>query len=65
MTTTTSPALVRPRNDRVIAGVCAGLAHRFGVSAGFVRMLAVLSIILPGPQVLAYVVLWVMMPAER
>ena len=65
MTTTTSPALVRPRNDRVITGVCAGLAHRFGVSAGFVRMLAVLSIILPGPQVLAYVVLWVMMPAER
>lgn len=65
MTTTTSPALVRPRNDRVVAGVCAGLARRFGVSAGFVRMLAVLSIILPGPQVLAYVVLWVMMPAER
>lgn len=67
MTTITSPApaLVRPRNDRVIAGVCAGLARRFGVSAGFVRMLAVLSVLLPGPQVIAYLVLWVMMPNER
>ena len=61
----TTNALVRPRHDRVIAGVCAGLARRFGVSPGLVRLLAVLSIILPGPQVLAYLVLWVIMPNER
>lgn len=59
-----SSALARPRNDRVIAGVCAGLARRFNMSAGMVRLLFVLSMLLPGPQVLAYIVLWILMPAE-
>lgn len=60
----TSPALSRPRHDRVIAGVCAGLARRFGMSSGLVRLLFVLSILLPGPQVIAYLVLWLIMPNE-
>ena len=59
-----SSALARPRNDRVIAGVCAGLARRFNMSAGMVRILFVLSMLLPGPQVMAYIVLWILMPAE-
>ena len=58
------PALVRPRSGRVIAGVCAGLAQRFGVSAGAVRLLFVLSVILPGPQVLLYAALWILIPSE-
>lgn len=58
-----STALVRPRN-RVVAGVCSGLALRFGVSANTVRLLFVVSCILPGPQFLIYLVLWVMMPSE-
>ena len=58
-----SSALVRPR-QRVIAGVCSGLAARFGMSANVVRLLFVLSCILPGPQFLIYIVLWVMMPSE-
>jgi phage shock protein PspC (stress-responsive transcriptional regulator) len=56
--------LTRPRNDRWIAGVCAGLARRFGWSTGMVRLLFLLSCLLPGPQVLIYIVLWVMMPNE-
>jgi phage shock protein PspC (stress-responsive transcriptional regulator) len=55
--------LVRPR-DRWIAGVCSGLARRFGVSAGLVRLLFVLSCLLPGPQFVVYIVLWVLMPNE-
>ncbi len=58
-----SAALVRPRR-RVIAGVCAGLAARFGMSPTVVRLLFVLSCILPGPQFLIYIVLWVMIPSE-
>jgi len=57
-------ALVRP-NHRVIAGVCAGLAHRFGMSPTTVRVLFVLSCILPGPQFLIYIVLWILMPSEK
>jgi phage shock protein PspC (stress-responsive transcriptional regulator) len=56
--------LARPRNDRWIAGVCAGLARRFGWSTGMVRLLFLLSCLLPGPQILIYIVLWVMMPNE-
>ncbi len=56
--------LVRP-SDRVIAGVCSGLARRFDMSPGTVRLLFVLSCVLPGPQILAYLALWVIMPSER
>ncbi|NIJ05136.1 PspC domain-containing protein [Frigoribacterium faeni] len=56
--------LTRPRRGKVIAGVCAALANRFGLSPFFVRLLFVLSLLLPGPQVLLYLVLWVVFPKE-
>ncbi len=56
--------LVRPHDDRWIAGVCAGLARRFGMPATVVRLLLALSVILPGPQIVLYAVLWFLMPAE-
>jgi phage shock protein PspC (stress-responsive transcriptional regulator) len=56
-------SLVRPRNDRVIAGVCAALAQRFGMKPWQVRLLFVLSCLLPGPQILLYVALWVIVPS--
>jgi phage shock protein PspC (stress-responsive transcriptional regulator) len=57
-------SLVRPRNGRVIAGVCAGLARRFNLSPTLVRVLFVLSVFLPGPQVVIYIALWILMPSE-
>lgn len=62
MTVRPTPRLVRPREDRVIAGVAAGLADRFGMSHGAMRLLFVLSMILPGPQILIYIVLWIIIP---
>lgn len=56
--------LTRPRRGKVIAGVCAALANRFGLSPFLVRLLFVLSLLLPGPQVLLYLVLWVVFPKE-
>jgi phage shock protein PspC (stress-responsive transcriptional regulator) len=56
--------LVRPKEGRVIAGVCAGVADRFGWDRSLVRLLFVLSFLLPGPQILVYLVLWVLMPEE-
>lgn len=56
--------LRRPRSGRVIGGVCAALAHRFGWDVTIVRMLAVVSILIPGPQVIAYLIAWVIIPAE-
>ena len=56
--------LVRPRHGRIVAGVCVGVAHRFGVSPTLVRVLFLLSLLLPGPQVLAYIALWILMPDD-
>jgi phage shock protein PspC (stress-responsive transcriptional regulator) len=57
-----STSLTRPREGKMIAGVCAGLAERFGWNANVVRLLFVLSCLLPGPQIVIYLVLWVIMP---
>ncbi len=48
----------------MIGGVCAGLARRFGISATAMRIIAVLSCLLPGPSVVIYLVLWVVIPSE-
>ena len=57
--------LVRPRRGKLVGGVAAGLARRFGVSASLVRILFVASMLLPGPQIVAYIVLWVIVPKEE
>ena len=57
--------LIRPRRGRIIAGVCAGLALRFHTSPTLVRLLFLLSMLLPGPQILIYIALWVIVPKQR
>ena len=59
-----STALTRPRRGRVIAGVCAGLSRRFGMSPTAMRVLFLLSLLLPGPQILLYIALWIILPQE-
>lgn len=56
--------LVRRRNNKVIAGVCGALGERFGLSPTLVRILFVLSCLLPGPQFILYIVLWVLIPSD-
>jgi len=48
----------------MIGGVCAGLARRYGTTASKVRLIFLVSCLLPGPQFLAYLALWVLMPDE-
>ena len=48
----------------MIGGVCAGLARRFGLSPNVVRLIFVISCILPGPQAVIYIALWILMPSE-
>jgi phage shock protein C len=56
-------ALERPRrgDGRIIAGVCAGLARRFGISTFLVRLGFVIFGFV-GAGELAYIVLWIIMP---
>jgi phage shock protein C len=55
--------LVRPRRGRIIAGVCAALAERFGTKPSIVRLLFAVSCLLPGPQFLLYAALWIILPS--
>jgi phage shock protein C len=58
--------LVRPREGRVLGGVCAGLGRRFGLEPWPARILFVLLLMLiPGSQILIYPVLWILMPSEE
>ncbi|MEY9849309.1 PspC domain-containing protein [Streptacidiphilus sp. MAP5-3] len=56
--------LARPRGDRMLGGVCAGIARRFGLSPLTVRVLFVLSCLLPGPQFVVYLALWLLLPSD-
>ncbi len=62
---TISNRLSRPRDDRKIAGVCAGLARYFGVDVTLIRILAVVLAIWPvGLGLLLYLVCWIVMPND-
>ena len=56
--------LYRPHDDRIIAGVCSGIARRINLDPTIVRILFVASLFLPGPQILIYLVAWLLMPDE-
>ena len=56
--------LYRPRDDRMIAGVCAGIARRFNIDPTVVRIAFIASLFLPGPQILIYLAAWLLMPDE-
>ena len=57
--------LIRPARGKVLAGVCAGIARRFGWSPWLVRGVFLISCLLPGPQIVLYLLLWITMPKER
>jgi len=66
MTTTTAQPLRRSRRQRILGGVCGGIAERLGVSPWLVRLVFALLTPLPiFPGVLVYVVLWVVVPAAE
>jgi phage shock protein PspC (stress-responsive transcriptional regulator) len=61
-----SGPLMRSRRDRMIAGVCGGLAQWLGWDPTLVRILyVVVSVLSAGfPGTLVYIVLWIIMPEE-
>jgi phage shock protein PspC (stress-responsive transcriptional regulator) len=56
--------LTRPRRGKWIAGVAASFARRYEWNPLVMRLLIVASFLLPGPQILAYVALWILMPRD-
>lgn len=58
--------LRRSRKNRMIGGVCGGLADYFDMDPTLVRVLYVLGSILSAafPGTLVYIILWIVMPEE-
>lgn len=57
--------LVRPRNGRLVAGVCSGIAEYFGIDATLVRLIFVaVSVITAGVGALIYLAGWIVIPEE-
>lgn len=62
-----SPAprkLYRSRSDRMLGGVCGGLAAYLNMDVTVVRLIAVATILLPGPSIIAYLLAWIIVPEE-
>lgn len=55
----------RARDGRRLAGVCRGLANRFGVPVAALRLLFLGSILFGGWGILAYLALWIALPWDR
>ncbi|MBA0448648.1 PspC domain-containing protein [Stenotrophomonas maltophilia] len=63
---TAPKTLSRSLNDRMIAGVMGGIAHRFGWNVTLVRIVFVLVSIGSAafPGILVYLILWLLIPNE-
>ncbi|WP_254457927.1 PspC domain-containing protein [Xanthomonas sacchari] len=59
-------SLSRSLNDRMIAGVMGGIAHRFGWNPTVLRVLYVVGSIVSAafPGILVYLILWLLIPNE-
>jgi phage shock protein PspC (stress-responsive transcriptional regulator) len=59
-----SKKLYRSRRDKVIGGVAGGLADYFEIDVVIIRLLFVLVFFLGGGGLLAYIIMWIVIPAE-
>jgi phage shock protein PspC (stress-responsive transcriptional regulator) len=57
--------LFRDMDDRVIAGVCSGVAHYFNIEPKWMRVFAFLIVFLGGSGLFIYLVLWIAMPKAK
>ncbi len=58
-------SLRRTRNDRILAGVCGGIARHFSIDSSVVRLVTVLLVAFAGLSIWVYLVLWIVMPEEE
>jgi phage shock protein PspC (stress-responsive transcriptional regulator) len=57
--------LLRPLDDRIVAGVCSGIGRYFGVDPVLIRVaFAIFAVVTWGTALIAYPVIWFLMPEE-
>ena len=56
--------LRRSRKERMIAGVCAGLAEYFGMDPTWMRLIFIIFLLLGGSAILVYLIMWMVVPLD-
>jgi phage shock protein PspC (stress-responsive transcriptional regulator) len=56
--------LYRSKTNRIIAGVCSGIAEYFDVDPTLIRLMCLLFSLSGGAGMLAYVIAWIIIPVE-
>ena len=57
--------LRRSETDKMIAGICGGLGKYFGLDPTILRLVFVLLMIFAGTGLLAYLIMWLVIPYEK
>lgn len=56
--------LYRSKNNRVVAGVCGGIAEYFDIDPIIVRLITLILVLSAGAGLLAYIIAWIVVPEE-
>lgn len=56
--------LYRSKENRILAGICGGIAEYYGANPTIVRVITVLLFLLPGIGILTYLILWIIIPKK-
>lgn len=56
--------LFRSETDKMVGGVCGGLAQYFNIDSTIVRLIFVLIVVYGGTGLVVYVILWIVMPTQ-
>ena len=57
--------LRRSNSDRMIAGVCGGLAEHFGIDGAMLRLVTILLVLFGGLSLWVYIILWIIIPEQE
>jgi|694.fasta_scaffold146313_1 phage shock protein PspC (stress-responsive transcriptional regulator) len=57
--------MYRPKGDRVVGGVCSGIAYDMNVDPLIFRVISFCLIFSPVPIILIYILLWLLIPGEK
>ena len=64
MTENNHRRLYRSRNERIVAGICGGLADYFGIRVSNIRLGLLLLLLFAGLSLWVYIILWLIVPLE-
>lgn len=57
--------LRRSKSDKMIAGVCGGLAEHFGIDSALLRLITIMLILFGGLSLWVYIIFWIIIPKQE